>query len=83
MTQPITIKLPPRTVVMERELELPEWAALAIVGHKINAIKALREVAGISANGDGTHNGQIGLRHAKRIVEDFMFGISTWERRDA
>ena len=65
------ISLGVREVKMERILAAPLWIQYAIKGEKINAIKALREVAG--KNVDGRF---IGLKQAKDIVENFMGSIT-------
>lgn len=54
-----------RVVYMRDVIALPEWMIFAMNGEKINAIKSLREHAGIGGTTDTT----LSLTHARRIVE--------------
>ena len=57
---------------VETTVLFPEWILLALNGEKINAIKAIREVAGPDQEARS-----LSLTQSKRIVEDFMNGISS------
>lgn len=55
------------TSVITTARTLPDWLEYAIKGEKINAIKALREQAGLYSGRQ-----DITLFHAKNIVESVM-----------
>lgn len=52
------------TRTVERTVVLPEWMALAVRGERIEAIKTLREAAGLDVAGN-----KISLGQAKRLVD--------------
>lgn len=79
-----TIKQERKTVIETTNLTVPAWMQYAFDGRKIDAIKALREVGGRSADrydaAQGRYIGagwRIGLREAKMIVETITDNIKT------
>lgn len=68
-------------VSVERKttVTFPLWMQYALKGQKINAIKELRTLGSYKNTVDGQNN-NLSLGGAKRIVEDFINGISTTTR---
>lgn len=54
---------------------VPEWMKFAAKGEKINAIKSLRDMAGVDYEAR-----LVSLMQSKAIVENFMAGLKTFNR---